>query len=623
MHLLATQPGSISDGAEAIDLGQSPSDIVVLSAADSELASLAAAWRTVSTETGASLRLANLMALSHNLSIDIYVESVVARARLVVVRLLGGRGYWPYGVDEIARVAREQGVALAVLPGDDQADAELQALSTTAPEAAHRLWQYFVHGGRENATNLLRYAASLIGHRSEWREPAPLLRAGVHWPGAERPSMAEIRAGWRTGAPHAAVVFYRALVQAANTEAIDALIGALLREGLNPFPIYVTSLKDPVAAATLSRLLAEAPPDVVLNGTGFSVASPGGGATTLFSTFDCPVLQVIFAGGTESAWRSGTRGLSARDIAMNVALPEVDGRIVSRAVSFKDSIGRDPATESEVVGYRPVGDRIEFVAALAANWARLRLTPAAERRVALVLANYPNRDGRIGNGVGLDVPASAVKALGDLCRAGYRVEGAPEDGQALVARLARGPTNAAVAGREVSEWLDVGEYRRFLALLPDSVERRVSERWGPPERDPFFVAAAGAEGAFAIPAFRSGNVAVGLQPARGYNIDPARSYHDPDLVPPHGYFAFHAWLRGRFRAHAVVHLGKHGNLEWLPGKALALSAECFPEAALGPTPHLYPFIVNDPGEGSQAKRRAAAVIVDHLTPPLTRAESYG
>ena len=212
-----------------------------------------------------------------------------------------------------------------------------------------------------------------------------------------------------------------------------------------------------------------------------------------------------------------------------------------------------------------------------------------------------------------------------MAAAGYAVRDIPDDGDALIRRLQRGPTNdsRALAGRAIEESLSLIDYMAFFSGLPDAVRRRVTERWGVPEDDPFFRPSDLSCGGFALPAFRCGAVVIGLQPARGYNIDPQSSYHDPDLPPPHGYLAFYAWLRNGFRAQAIVHLGKHGNLEWLPGKALALSADCFPEAALGPMPHLYPFIVNDPGEGTQAKRRAQAVIVDHMTPPLTRAESYG
>ncbi len=623
MHLLQAQAGAIADGSEAVDLGQTPGDIVVLSAADTELANLAAA-RGAFGEDFPSLRLANLMQLGHNLSVDIYAEAVVAEARLVVVRLLGGTGYWPYGVEQLRAVCAERGIPLALLPGDDQPDAELAAQSTLPQEACHRLWQYCVHGGPENARNLLAYAAGLIGRVEPWIEPKPLLRAGLYWPGRNRLTLEDLRKDWREGAPVAAVVFYRALLQANNLAPVDGLIAALAARGVNPLPIFCASLKEPVSAGTVARLLAEAGAGIVLNATGFAVSSPGAQRReTPFDSVCGLVLQVVFSGGTEDAWAEGSQGLSARDIAMNVALPEVDGRVLTRAVSFKSEARFDAATQCPVVAYAPVPDRIDFVAALAASWLDLARTPPAERRVALVLANYPNRDGRIGNGVGLDTPAGTMEVLRALEAAGYRTEDLPADGNALIARLAAGPTNAAIAFREIRERLSFADYQMFFAALAPSVQAQVLARWGPPERDSFFLPGETDCGAFAVAAFRCANVVVGLQPARGYNIDPQASYHDPDLVPPHGYLAFYAWLRETFRAQAVVHMGKHGNLEWLPGKALGLSHTCYPEAALGPLPHLYPFIVNDPGEGTQAKRRAQAVIVDHLTPPLTRAESYG
>jgi cobaltochelatase CobN len=368
-------------------------------------------------------------------------------------------------------------------------------------------------------------------------------------------------------------------------------------------------------------LLREGGVELVLNATGFAVSSPGGARQPgPFDGLDAPVLQVIFSGGSLKAWEEGTQGLSARDIAMNVALPEVDGRIMSRAVSFKAEMRHDPATQCPIVAYAAVDDRIAFVAALARRWILLRRTPAAERRVAIVFANYPNRDGRLGNGVGLDTPAGTWTLLRAMAEAGYALENLPADGQALIERLAAGPTNdrnrrrRSAAGARYS--LDA--YRTYFAGLPHALRESITQRWGEPENDPFVE-----DQHFVLSAFSLGKVVIALQPARGYNIDPTASYHDPDLVPPHGYLAFYAWLRHEVAVHAVIHMGKHGNLEWLPGKALALSETCWPEAALGPLPHLYPFIVNDPGEGTQAKRRAQAVIIDHLTPPLTRAESYG
>ncbi|MDA0239697.1 MAG: cobaltochelatase subunit CobN, partial [Proteobacteria bacterium] len=614
MHLLAAQPGEIVDGSEAIDLGQSPGEIVVLSAAASDLSVLAQAHRRLDKKP--TLRLANLLELRHNLSVDTYLDATLAHAKLIVVRLLGGVGYWPYGLDQITELARNPDFAVAFLPGDDQPDVELTDRSTVSPENCHRLWQYLVQGGMDNGEQFLRFAAGLIGYETEWLEPTPLIRSGLYWPGMPNPGIDEIQAHWQKDAPKAAIVFYRALVQAGNLKPVDALITSLDENGVSALPIFVSSLKDLVSAEMVSHLLGQTAVDVILNCTSFAVSSPGRDRSeTPFDASDCPVFQVIFSGESREGWRGATRCLTPTDLGMNIALPEIDGRIITRAVSFKAPATYDEATESNIVEYQPEADRIEFVAKLAAAWARLRNAAPAARRVGIIVANYPNKDGRLCNGVGLDTPASVARALAALRTEGYDVgTDVPADSGALMKLLLRGPTNS---GQKTSEKREGGvsfgmeEYQAFFAALPVEVRQEITERWGAPEDDPFFDG-----GAFTLAIHRFGNAVVAVQPARGYNIDPTATYHDPDLVPPHGYVAVYAWLRTAFDAHVVIHFGKHGNLEWLPGKALALSASCYPEAMLGPLPHLYPFIVNDPDEGTQAKRRSQAVIIDHLTPPL-------
>ncbi|HXK53171.1 MAG TPA: cobaltochelatase subunit CobN [Hyphomicrobiales bacterium] len=616
MHILAAQSGVIADGSEAVDLAQSAGDIVVLSAADSELAALARAQDLLGADAP-SLRLANIMALGHNLSVDLYMRSPVSGAKLVVVRLLGGAAYWAYGLEQLEYTCRDNGIGLAVLPGGGEADPALQARSTLAGEDVEILRCYLAEPGPENVRNFLKFCGHLVGRGEAPPEARALLKAGIYWPGLSSPSLGDIRTYWREGRPLAALTFYRALIEGGNTAPVDALVAALAGQGLNALPLYVTSLKDDVVAATLARLFDEAAPSVILNATGFAVGSTNPADNPLCIP-DAPVLQAVFSGSSRAAWAKGTQGLSARDLAMNVVLPELDGRILSRAVSFKADAVRHEATQSSIVTYAPEPDRVAFVAGLAASWARLRLAAPERRRIAIVLANYPNRDGRIGNGVGYDTPASTVNILHALAGAGYALGALPADAKALMARISAGPTNAPGGARAGGETLPLADYRRHFEGLPQRVRDEIAARWGAPENDPFVT-----DDAFRLAVIRFGNVVVGVQPARGYNIDPKETYHDPALVPPHGYLAFYFWLRHEFGAQAVVHNGKHGNLEWLPGKAVALSQDCFPEAVLGPLPNLYPFIVNDPGEGTQAKRRNSAVIVDHLTPPLTRAESYG
>ncbi|WP_457583476.1 cobaltochelatase subunit CobN [Ensifer canadensis] len=625
MHLLLAQKGTIADGNEAIDLGQTPADVLFLSAADTELSSIAAAHGR--RDDGASLRIASLMNLMHPMSVDTYVERTARHAKLIVVRPLGGASYFRYVLEALHAAAVTHRFQIAVLPGDDKPDPGLEPFSTVEADDRQRLWAYFNEGGADNAGLFLDYAEALISGGDKPQPAKPLLKAGIWWPGAGVIGVREWQARvqeWMVAGegfepPTVGICFYRALVQSGETRPVEALIEALAAEGMRVLPLFVSSLKDPVSVGTLQSIFAEAAPDVVMNATGFAVSSPGADRhPTVLESTGAPVLQVIFSGSSRAQWQASPQGLMARDLAMNVALPEVDGRILARAVSFKAASIYDPKVEANIVGHEPLSDRVRFAARLAVNWAKLRRARPAERRIAIVMANYPNRDGRLGNGVGLDTPAGTVEVLRTMADEGYRVTGVPEDGDALIGYLMAGPTNAASHDREIREVISLRDYNAFFRSLPEQIQSEVSGRWGDPAADPFFL-----DGAFALPLARFGEVVVGIQPPRGYNIDPKESYHSPDLVPPHGYLAFYAFLRNQFGAQAIVHMGKHGNLEWLPGKALALSETCYPEAIFGPLPHVYPFIVNDPGEGTQAKRRTSAVIIDHLTPPLTRAESYG
>ena len=628
MHLLAAQAGAPIESGEPVDLGQDPADIVVLSAADTELAALSGARRRLERSPGfarTSVRLANLLNFNHPFTVDRYLDATASRSRLVIARILGGYAYWSYGLEQFAERLNAVGAQFAALPGDDRPDEGLARYSNVGEGDRIALWRYLLEGGPENFDAFLLYAKAMLDGSARPRPARRLLRAGVFSPQTgicDLPALQ--RQAWRDGAPVAAIVFYRALVQSGDVQPIEALFHALRERDINPLPIFVASLKEPVSAATVEQLFQQASPGLVLNATSFAVSRPqtaiGEGHSTPLDANGAPVLQVTFAGSRREDWEEGKNGLSARDIAMGVALPEIDGRVYTRAVSFKREAYQDGACQCPIARHEASPDRIGFVADLAQNWLRLAGTPAEERRVALILANYPNRDGRLANGVGLDTPASILVALEALREEGCLVEGAPASVRELMTRILAGPTNWLPdrASRVGGERLSMEAYRECFAALPEAVRAPVLRRWGPPEEDPF-----ADEGAFALSLHRFGHIVLGVQPARGYNVDPKETYHSPDLVPPHNYFAFYFWLRHSFGVHAMVHFGKHGNLEWLPGKSVALSSACFPEAAMGPTPHVYPFIVNDPGEGTQAKRRAQAVIVDHLTPPLARAETYG
>ncbi|MBD2776303.1 cobaltochelatase subunit CobN [Iningainema tapete] len=644
MHRIIALSGGWNPQSEGVFfLEQTPAPLVFITAADTDIQTLAAAVAKLPA-TFSAFRVANLLQLQQQISIDSYAEQVLERASVIILRLLGGRSYWTYGLEVVEEIVQRNGTTLIVMPGDDALDPDLMSHSTLPLSKVNQIWRYFNEGGIENIVNALLYISDTCLLTSfHPKPPLAIPRVGLYEWEAQSPIPNP-----QSPIPKVGILFYRAHYLAGNTKVIDALCAALAKQNLEPLPVFVSSLREPDVTAKLCELIQpQDSPQIALliNTTSFSLARLDADTpqTELWQKLDVPVLQAINSSGSVEQWELGLQGLSPRDIAMNVALPEVDGRIISRAISFKALQSSNSSLETDVVIYEPENSRVEFVAQLAANWVRLRNKPPHERRVALILANYPSRDGRLANGVGLDTPASCVEILQALQESGYGVVDLPKDGNDLIECLQAGVTNDPEGGdlRLVRQCVSLAEYQEYFASLPEEVRRDVDERWG----GVFDLNRKDAKGtkeetegedvyfpfsqtplvpfSFPISGVQFGNVFVGVQPSRGYDVDPSLNYHAPDLEPTHGYLAFYFWVRECFGADAVIHVGKHGNLEWLPGKSVALSDTCFPEVALGALPHLYPFIVNDPGEGSQAKRRAQAVILDHLTPPLTRAELYG
>lgn len=646
MHLLAAKPGGFVDDEGIVDLNQSPADIVVLSAADSMLCALSSSLQQLHDQYGddfPSVRLANWMQLLKPAAYDLYEDRVLEQASVVVVSLLGGASYWPYGIEQLQQWQKRGSQAnprtLIFVPGDESIDPELWGASSVSEPDCNRAWRYLREGGVENGVQLFLFLAQSFvpqfknDFRFDWCEPKPLphcLIYGLPSMVSAQATLAEWQSRWQQQGTESGVIlllFYRSHFQSGNTGMFDELIIQLEQQGLAVLPIAIASLKDKESIALVNALQAKTKAQLILNTTGFAsnrVTCPDlqSQPTQFQSPFSAlsPVLQLVLSGSTEEDWQTHHQGLRSRDIAMQVVLPEMDGRIITRAVSFKEESYYDTRAQLPVIRYGLHSERAMWISQLAANYVKLARKPNKEKRIALILANYPTKDGRIGNGVGLDTPASTVQILNSLAKAGYPTEGVPKTGNALIEALLEAITNNPATLHYLPCWqsLDVETYQRYFSQLPRENQKVVLERWGPPHKDVKF-----RQGRLMISGIRLSETFVGIQPARGFNLDLAANYHDPDLVPPHSYLAFYFWLRHVYQVDAIVHVGKHGNLEWLPGKGTALSSGCWPDAALGPMPHFYPFIVNDPGEGAQAKRRTQAAIIDHLMPPMTRAETYG
>ncbi|MFG1426399.1 cobaltochelatase subunit CobN [Roseixanthobacter glucoisosaccharinicivorans] len=654
MHLLASTSATIEDLAEPIDLRQPPGDVLALSFTDSDLLALAAAWRR-GRDRLPSLRLARLKDLRHPMSVDLWIDKAARHAKVILVRQLGGLDWWRYGAERLAELARARRIALALLPGEDQDDPRLAALSTV-PAAELAAWLgYFRQGGPDNMAALLERVARVVRGETgaEIAAPKSVPPASFYLPDAgavdladvvwtvplaapvqgavmagpvpaihavpegtngqsrtvgrgvdprDRPGDDEARSAVQSGShgpsPRALILFYRSMWLAGDLAPIDDLCAALGARGIAPVPVFLASLKDPHSRAFVRDAIAQAAPDLILTATAFAA----GDADGLFPAGGPPVLQIIPATTARDAWERSPRGLAAADLAMHVVLPELDGRVLAGAISFKDMAAPDADLAFTAALNRAEPQAITHVAARAAALIRLARTPRAERRIAVLMPDYPGAPGRTGYAVGLDVPESVRRALETLAEAGYAAGTAPAHSKALLDRIV--PTQA----------LPLADYQRLFAALPEPVRAAVTAAWGAPEEDRDL-----RDGAFHVRCAQFGTVTVALAPDRGASLDRRADYHDPALPPRHGLLAFGLWLRHGLDVHALVHMGAHGTLEWLPGKAVALTPDCFPQAVLGPLPVIYPFIVSNPGEAAQAKRRIAAVTLGHLPPPLTGA----
>ncbi len=607
MHLLVREEHSLDAAAQAVDLAHGPADLVVLSFSDADLGALASLSSSPSPaggrgwgEGGPSLRLAPLAKLRHPLSVDLYLDNTVAHARCVAARLLGGLDYWRYGAEQLAALCRDRGIPLAVLPGDGRPDPALTALSTVSDQDYARLDACFRHGGHANMRRALALMTALAGLAPDLADPPePVPQHGVHSLDLDE-------------RPLAALVFYRSHLLSADIAPITALAQALRARGLAVGALFAASLKAPDTAEWVARTLAAWRPSVVLNATGFSSLLPlplagegrgeGGPAPpperSPLDSPNAPVLQLILAGASREAWQASTRGLTPADLAMQVALPELDGRLLTTAISFKRETSGRTLHEPEPAGIALAADR-------AAGWAKLAATPRADRRLAVVLSDYPGQGGQQGHAVGLDSFASLAAITRLLADAGY-----------TTTPTATPDLTRALCQAAPTPFLSLSAYLRLFATLPISLQRAANDAWGDPAADP-----AAQAGQFTLRHLRAGHLTLLLQPDRGHIADRRASYHSPDLPPRHSFIALYLWLRGT--AHAMVHLGTHGSLEWLPGKAAALSPECWPQALTGGLPVIYPFIVNNPGEAAAAKRRLGAVTLGHLTPPLRPAGLHG
>ncbi|HTU91830.1 MAG TPA: cobaltochelatase subunit CobN [Gemmataceae bacterium] len=635
----APPPSAI--GLRCADSGQGTANgILLLSHADTDLLALRHAVATLPDgfPPVRALSLSKLVSPEH---IAAALAEHGPATRIVVARILGGPSSVP-GFRLLAESVRRSGGHFLAISGTGNPDPELAAVSTVPPPVLHEATAYLQAGGAANLAHLLRFLSDhLLRSGFGYEPPCEQPRHGLYHP--DLPPGASL-ADWLSrrdpSRPAVGLLFYRSHWMSGNLAFIDELVRDIERRGGDALPIFTSSLKEMEkssrwpAAFAFFRHEGCTLIDVLITTISFAMGdvnpdgpTPSGWSVDALAALDVMVLQAVCAGTTRWQWEASPRGLNPLDTAMNVALPEFDGRIITVPISFKEPLreGVTPPAQGtmDLIHYVPITNRIARVTGLALRFAQLRGKPRAEKRIAFILTNSPGKAARIGNAVGLDAPASLLRILTALRESGYTVGDLPSDGDALIHALidqcSYDETFLTIEQLiQAAGHVSVERYRAWFDELPQTQQRQLIEQWGPPPGEAYIH-----DGHIALAGLELGNVFIALQPPRGYGMDPNAIYHRPDLPPPHNYYALYRWLRDDWQADAIVHLGKHGTLEWLPGKSVGVSADCYPDSFLADMPLFYPFILNDPGEGAQAKRRSHAVIIDHLTPPLTTADSYG
>jgi len=625
--------------------------VMLLSHADTDLLTLIKAAELLPEELRVSAFSLNALRTADQM--DVLIRGEMSKAKVIVVRCHGPLSCIA-GFDRLKAACLERGQSLVLISGCGENTLEFAQTIHTPADVVDSAAQYLALGGINNFAELLRFLSDrlmLTGYG--YAAPRPMPEHGIYLPETDLATYEDWQRQADLEKPTVAVLFYRAHRMSGNTDFIDTLAQALRSKGVNALCVFTSSLKSKEAGRPAAFGLIEGKADVLITTLSFALGevntgsiTEAGDAVDSLERLGIPVLQAIACSMPRGAWEGSRRGLNALETAVNVAIPEFDGRIISVPVSFKER-----GAESL---YVPHEERALRVAGIAARLAGLRRTANSDRRVAFVLTNSAAKASQVGGAVGLDSPASLLTMLHAMRARRYTISALPETSDELMQQLLdrgtyddRYPLDPAQAMRFSRQ-----RYRAIFSAFPAKSNRRMQDFWGEPQDRGASVKPAkktdkkllptiagkivsidaeepwGDEDDYLFAAMDLGNALIALQPPRGYGIDPDSIYHTPDLPPTHHYTAFYRWLgtprsEGGWGADAIVHMGKHGTLEWLPGKGIGLSGECYPDLLLGDTPLIYPFIINDPGEGSQSKRRAHAVIVDHLTPPMTSAETYG
>lgn len=552
-------------------------------------------------------------------------EEKLRGSALVMIRFMGNTirtKFWTACMHFLSR----EGIPYYM---DAAGSAEEECIERVAAKDIAAMKAYSFYGGLTNYKNLWRYVGALFEEPLHAVEPpSPICWAGIYHPGMEKNFMTDLTSYEKTflreGRPTVGLLFYRDEWIWDDLHYQKAFIEEAERQGLNVIAVFTNGLPDPKLGMPTIRevfekyFMKEGKPlvDVIVNVMKFSFTTSGSISIKALEEMGVPVLEAYSLIAPKEEWEASPEGMNAMEISISVTMPEFDGIIHGMPIAAKH------VKEDGEVEYLPIPERMRAMVSRAGAWARLHRKPNAEKKIAIIFHNYPPKNSNIGSAYGLDSIESVRRLLGFMKDAGYQVDFIPEDTEAFMKRLTAQATNdrsmlteeQEAACQKVPKKL----YCDLFAAFPEETQRQMEKDWG---KAPGRVMTT-ESGDILVPGLMDGHIFLTVQAPRGYGFDASKIYHDPFIAPTHQYLAYYQWIRDVWGADAVLHVGTHGNLEWLPGKSAGMDRGSYPDLALGSLPNIYPYHMTITGEGIQAKRRGGACLVDHLPAPMEEAGTY-
>ena len=508
---------------------------------------------------------------------------------------------------------------------------------------------YYVYGGLANVKNMLKYIGNeVLGLDYEYAPPEEMMWQGVHHPRADRAfdKIEEYLQWYRPGeSKHTntvGILFNRRYRENGDLEIANSLISELEND-YNVIPVFCHGIGDAELGSRPDREVIEeffmGRIDALINlQSVFNLGDDDAGSVDVLQRLDVPVFHPLMSyHATEEEWEADVLGLSSTEIGWSVAMPEFEGVIEPIIIGVATS-EEEHGTEFE--RHTIIEDRVRKVVNRISKWITLKEKPEEKRKIAFILHNSPcaSLEATIGAGAHLDTLESVSRILSCMKERGYSVD-PPESGKDLIETIMERKAIAEFRWTTIDEIVDNGgvlamvekeEYEQWFGTLKSDVRTRMCEVWGSPPGEAMdgVPAAMVYDGKIAVTGVTYGNAVVCIQPKRGCagsrcDGEVCKILHDPEIPPPHQYMATYRYLEDDFGADVIVHVGTHGNLEFLPGKSVALSDSCCPDIAIGNIPHLYIYNSDNPPEGTIAKRRSYATLIDHAQTVMTESGLYG